>query len=262
MPFTLSHPAAVLPLPRKRLVLSALVVGSMAPDFPYFIRLVEDTGRLGHSFFGLLYFSVPVGFLMLWLWHKLLKQPLLALAPRHLSTRLSEDDLRFPFGGWKRASWILLSLYLGALLHVFWDGFTHAYGLFVPLIPFLGRTVYRGLPLYHLLQYVSSVVGLAIMAVAYWRWAERTPALPRPVVEPLTIGNRLVVAVTAVAVALAIGACTGKLAKLQLPPPSFNIFVVKVLIAFLSVGFLELLLYAGWWHVAKRKAPALFGTGD
>ena len=32
MPFTLSHPAAVVPLTRRGLVLSALVVGSMTID--------------------------------------------------------------------------------------------------------------------------------------------------------------------------------------------------------------------------------------
>jgi Domain of unknown function (DUF4184) len=262
VPFTLSHPAAVLPLPRKHLVLSALVVGSMAPDFPYFIRLVEDTGRLGHSFAGLLYFCVPIGLVLLWLWHSMLKLPLLALAPRQLSTRVSPEDLQFRFGGWGRFAWILISLWIGAALHVFWDGFTHFHGKFIHLLPILNRPVYHGFPLYYVLQYVSSVVGLVVIAWSYLRWVRRTPAHDRPVVEPLSIARRIAVAVGAIAVALAIGAYTGKLARIQLPPPSFNVFVVKILIASLSVGFIELLLYAGWWHVAKRKSPTLFSTGD
>jgi hypothetical protein len=32
MPFTLAHPAVVVPLSRQRLFLSALVIGSMTPD--------------------------------------------------------------------------------------------------------------------------------------------------------------------------------------------------------------------------------------
>jgi hypothetical protein len=242
-------------------VLSALVVGSMAPDFPYFVRLVEDTGRLGHSFTGLVYFCLPVGLFLLWLWHAILKLPLLALAPRQLSTRLSQDDLRFRFGGWSRFSLILLSLWVGAALHIFWDGFTHYHGKFVLMLPIL-RTAYHGQPLYSLLQYLSSIVGLAAIALSYSLWVRRTPASHRPIVEPLTVTGRVLVGVVAIAVALAIGAYTGKLARIQLPPPSFNIFVVKVLITSLSVGFIELLLYASWWHVAKRKAPALFSTGD
>jgi hypothetical protein len=243
-------------------VLSALVVGSMAPDFPYFVRLVEDTGRLGHSFAGLAYFCIPVGLFLLWLWHAILKVPLLALAPRHLSTRLSREDLRFRFGGWSRFVLILLSLWIGAALHVFWDGFTHYHGKFVHWLPVLLKPVYHGMPLYSVLQYASSIVGLIAIACAYWGWVRRTPVLSRTVVDPLTTAGRAAVAVGAVCVAVAIGAYTGKLARVQLPPPSFNVFLVKMLIASLSVGFIELLLYAGWWHVAKRKAPALFSTGD
>jgi len=233
----------------------------MAPDFPYFIRLVEDTGRLGHSFAGLVYFCLPVGLLLLWLWHALLKLPLLALAPRQLSTRLSKDDLRFQFGGWSRFALILTSLWIGAALHVFWDGFTHYHGKFVHWLPFL-RTAYHGQPLYNLLQYVSSVIGLAAIGLSYLLWVRRTPASTRPVVAPLTVTGRVLVGMVAVFVALAIGFFTGKLARVQLPPPSLNIFIVKFLITSLSVGFVELLLYASWWHVAKRKTPALFSTGD
>ena len=36
MPFTVSHAAAVLPLQRLGLPLTALMIGSMAPDFGYF----------------------------------------------------------------------------------------------------------------------------------------------------------------------------------------------------------------------------------
>ena len=35
MPFTLAHPAAVLPLCRRPLVASALVAGAVAPDLLY-----------------------------------------------------------------------------------------------------------------------------------------------------------------------------------------------------------------------------------
>lgn len=39
MPFTGSHPAAVLPLLRWGLIPSALVIGSMSPDLGYFLPL-------------------------------------------------------------------------------------------------------------------------------------------------------------------------------------------------------------------------------
>ena len=51
MPFTGSHPAAVLPLMRWGLMPSALVIGSMVPDLPYFLP-VPDLGNT-HSLIGL-----------------------------------------------------------------------------------------------------------------------------------------------------------------------------------------------------------------
>lgn len=38
MPFTLSHPAAVLPFVRRPFSAAALVAGAVAPDLPYFAR--------------------------------------------------------------------------------------------------------------------------------------------------------------------------------------------------------------------------------
>ena len=46
MPFTFSHPAAVLPLrllPRHWFSLTGLVIGSMVPDFEYFLRSMRLT---------------------------------------------------------------------------------------------------------------------------------------------------------------------------------------------------------------------------
>ena len=65
MPFTLSHPAVVLPFARWKLILSALVIGSMTPDFEYFIDIVTDHDvQIGHSISGIFLFCIPVGLLV------------------------------------------------------------------------------------------------------------------------------------------------------------------------------------------------------
>jgi len=68
VPFTVSHAAAVLPLERlgkHRLPLTALMVGSMAPDFGYVFSY--EIGRpFTHSLLGLFMFALPVG-LAVWL---------------------------------------------------------------------------------------------------------------------------------------------------------------------------------------------------
>ena len=65
MPFTIAHAAAALPLRKTRLVLSALVIGTMVPDLQYFLRMAPDD-RYGHSLRGALLLSLPLGLLTLW----------------------------------------------------------------------------------------------------------------------------------------------------------------------------------------------------
>ena len=66
MPFTPAHSAAVVPLYFtfcKHLVFSALIIGSMSPDFEYILRLTP-TSRIGHTFHGLFLFCLPVGLIL------------------------------------------------------------------------------------------------------------------------------------------------------------------------------------------------------
>src|SRR5579859_7081779 len=59
MPFTLSHAAVVVPF-RRMLPFSALVIGSMVPDLPYFVpRLVNN--HFAHGTLGFFVFCLPPG---------------------------------------------------------------------------------------------------------------------------------------------------------------------------------------------------------
>lgn len=72
MPLTFAHPAAVLPTSRslgRFGVLSALVIGSMAPDFVYFVPLGIH-GSESHSIRGLIWFCVPSGMLVFFAYHR------------------------------------------------------------------------------------------------------------------------------------------------------------------------------------------------
>src|SRR5581483_5273727 len=127
---------AVLPLRRTKLVFSALVIGSMTPDFPYFVTLADEI-RWGHSWKGVFLFCLPAGLAVLWLFHAVVKRPLVSLAPEFVRKRVAEDDLAFRFGPLPRFALILGSLLLGTLTHILWDGFTHQQGLFVKHWPAL-----------------------------------------------------------------------------------------------------------------------------
>lgn len=91
MPFTLAHPAAVLPLHRRlrrRASLSALVVGSITPDLAYFLPL-GVSGSQSHSALGLLVFCLPVGMLAWGVYLMVLRPFILGLIPRPLSQRMA-----------------------------------------------------------------------------------------------------------------------------------------------------------------------------
>ncbi len=52
MPFTLAHPAAVLPLRRLRLLRTVpLIIGAMTPDMPYFLpwRIAKHIPEYTHT---------------------------------------------------------------------------------------------------------------------------------------------------------------------------------------------------------------------
>jgi hypothetical protein len=173
MPFTFSHPAAVLPLlrdgrARGPLIASAMVAGSMAPDVPFFAdSLLPGTfgyGVFTHSLPGVLTADVALAAVLVSGWHYLLREPLVALVPRRWAD--AAHELTAPRGrsvGAAGAGWFALSAVVGATTHVGWDAFTHHGRAGVRLLPVLDRTV-GGQPLYTLLQYASSVAGLALLA--------------------------------------------------------------------------------------------------
>lgn len=179
MPFTLAHPAAVLPLRRIGLLRTVpLVIGAMVPDTQYFLpwRITKHLPEVtqpyfgSHTFFGTFTFDLPVAFsmlLLLWLLRAPLAAPLGAWGAAKCRIALE----RF---GSRPLNWALapLSILIGAWTHLAWDSFTHPQGWLVSRVSALSAPVsffgYTG-ELCHVLQYVSSVFGLAVLAIWFWR---------------------------------------------------------------------------------------------
>lgn len=171
MPFTLSHPAAVLPLAKRPLVASALVAGSVAPDLFWFVPAPEGLNlSQTHEFTAVLWLDPLLALALLAVFQLLLKRPLLALAPNRLAERLPR---RF---SWKRPWWIALSLVIGAATHVGWDAFTHESG--GP--EFLRIPIVTGVDVGRLIQLVSTLAGAAVLAWWLWRWYRTAPVAPAP----------------------------------------------------------------------------------
>jgi hypothetical protein len=187
MPFTVSHAAAVLPFRKLNLVWSAFIIASMAPDFPYIIGN-DDYRGIGHHFPGIVLFTLPAALIGLWIFHNILKRPLVGMMPIGMQIRLQTELRPFPFGGVKRFVAILTSIVLGIATHILWDSLTHRYTWafyhFKCLrgwvyVPFVGL-----MPVTSALQYGSSVVGLLALAVWVVLWYRNTPE-PKVGFKPL-----------------------------------------------------------------------------
>jgi len=67
---------------------------------------------------------------------------------------------------------VLIAIFVGALSHNFIDSFTHESGLSVTMFPILSSEVFsiRGepYPVFRLLQYSGSALGMAMILGAYW----------------------------------------------------------------------------------------------
>jgi hypothetical protein len=214
VPFTVSHAAAVLPFVRWRrfhpLVPTALVIGSIAPDLPYYLPLPRSAGGAAawaHSVPGLAVVDLPLGLIMLALWCRVLTPPLTALVPRAFVPRASAPAgprarLAAPdaaTGGLPRHplmafGWIAGALVLGAATHLVWDSFTHVDGAAVRAWDGLDAVVAGPHRVYNVVQYVSSAGGLIVLAwygrgryrcVPVIRSAEPVdPAEPAEPIEP------------------------------------------------------------------------------
>lgn len=87
MPFTFAHPAIVLPLKKKinkYFGLTALVLGSMSPDFEYFLNL-KITSEVGHTLKGFLTYNLPLVFLFALVFHLVMKPVLYLHLPKFIS---------------------------------------------------------------------------------------------------------------------------------------------------------------------------------
>jgi Domain of unknown function (DUF4184) len=173
MPFTLSHAAAALPLRRARLVTSALVVGTMAPDFEYFLAL-KAHDKFGHRFPGVLLLTLPVALLVLWIFHAFVKVPAATLLPQRLQSRVAGYLGKFRFGGLGRFLLIVFSILVGIATHILWDSFTHAetypYAHWSLLRQSVAVPVLGTMPVVKVLQHGSTILGLVILSVWLFRW--------------------------------------------------------------------------------------------
>jgi hypothetical protein len=183
MPFTLSHPLAVIPFRRwcpAWLNFAALVIGSMSPDFGYFINQF-DAAAYAHSIVGTFLICLPTGLLALGIFYAL-RKPLCFILPephRGVLMPLAMTPIT-----WAPRTFLVAaaSILIGAWTHTIWDSFTHSYGWPVHEIEFLHSPQLhigeREIPGHKLLQHSSTIVGGLGLILLYFLWLRRQTQVP------------------------------------------------------------------------------------
>jgi len=185
MPFTPSHAAIILPFIRSRYFsATALIIGSMAPDFEYFFTM-SDVSVHGHTLAGIFYFDLPVTLFIAFVFHRVVKTSLIDNLPYFIQSKFYELK-QFKFEQYMKVHWLVfvISAILGTASHLFWDSFTHAdtwiernLTIYETIIPFKGARY----PLYYALQVFSSYLGLAILLIYF---LSVKPSLSAQMVKP------------------------------------------------------------------------------
>jgi hypothetical protein len=165
LPLTPAHVIAAWPISRlaPRLSLSALIIGSLSPDFEYLLRLAPIS-RFSHTLIGVLGFCLPTSLAIWWLFRAEVAPALATLLPERMRARLQATDAR---PRWRDLGWVLVALALGAVSHLAWDACTHSGGwlastlpaLRAPLLPALTSEVCWS----QVLQHGSTVLGLGLL---------------------------------------------------------------------------------------------------
>ncbi len=185
MPFTFSHPALVFPLkylPDRFISFTGLIIGSMVPDFEYFMRMVAGS-IYSHTFLGIFYFDLPVGIALTFVFHDIVRDEFIDHLPRQLRSRFWALKT-FNWDHAFKKTWIvvIVSILIGAASHILWDGFTHPLGYFAQKSTFLRQKVwFLGLriPVYNILQHLSSLIG-GIIVCFFIRRMPKSQSQPEP----------------------------------------------------------------------------------
>lgn len=258
MPFTLAHAAAAYPLRRIGLVLSALIIGTFAPDLEFFLRFAP-LGPYGHTLQGLFYFSLPVAFIVFWMFHALVKEPLAALLPAAVSEKIPAGDYPLSFRRPRQLILVVVSILIGEATHMVWDSFTHpkywpVQHLHLLRDPFT-LPVLGIVHVYKLLQYVSTAFGLIVVFFWLRHWV-RTASVQQPSAGssvPASQVRRARVVIPVIALAAAV---VRAFIGIHHPstPRGAEIWVGDFVVASISFAWLELM---AWGLILPHRGPAL-----
>lgn len=187
MPFTFSHPAAVLPfsyLPKKYVSFTALVVGSMIPDFEYFIHFSGES-YYSHTWTGIFWYDLPFAIIICFLFHNYVRNELLLHLPKPLMLRCMHS-FDFNWNLWFKKKWpvIILCILIGSATHLIWDALTHETSIHLEQTKYLKNKMIpdKDVVVYYSYWGINSAVGIILLLISFWKM----PARKKPKVGSAT----------------------------------------------------------------------------
>ena len=250
---------AALPFLRTPLLPAAVVVGTMAPDIPYYVPLFVSRD-LSHSLLGLVTVDLALSVVGALIWWFVLREPVVDLLPRAVGARIPAiERLAWRPRGWGwflTAVVLLLSSLVGGATHLVWDSFTHP-GWLVDHVAWL-RVQLGPLPLDKWLQHVSTISGLVILAVwAVRRLREAVPDAARA--TRFTAFERTVAEVAVVAAGV-VGVAVPWIHGLSrgVPPFDPNLVFLTARLGVAGAGAATALVVIYWFVAGRipRRRPA------
>lgn len=187
MPFTFSHPAIILPLkclPTNWFSLTTLIIGSLTPDFEYFIRMKVQS-NYSHTLYGIFWFDLPLAILLSYIFHNLVRNALFFNSPNIIKSRILIFN-HFNWNYYFKKNWfvVIISALIGIASHLFWDGFTHNHGYFVNEISELRNTCSifgSEVPVWKITQHLSTLIGALIIILSFLKLPKN--AIPKSVID-------------------------------------------------------------------------------
>ena len=170
MPITFAHPALVFPLrklKRKWFSLTGLIIGSMAPDFLYFLRMNGDS-NFSHTKVGIFVFDLPISFLVAIVFHLWIRNILILHLPSPFDKKFF-NSLSFDFIGFLKQHWFkfTISVFIGIISHLVWDDFTNPDGWIYYFAPsFFSQIIHIGtieMHLYVLIERIGAILGIILI---------------------------------------------------------------------------------------------------
>lgn len=171
MPFTFAHPALILPINKNNnryFDVTGLGIGSMSPDFEYFIRLTP-VSKISHTLNGILFFDLPLSIILVLLFHSIVKKQLIINLPSPLNIWYEGFIFhKYKLNNLKKFIVLIYSILIGSFSHILWDSFTHTGGFFVKNFSLLRYNLIINeleIPVYKILQHGSTIIGFIIIAL-------------------------------------------------------------------------------------------------